>query len=66
MAYHPLKTRPHFIVCLLERSEEKVHYFILDNFYTTNEIHEMDIVAGLGLSAANDLLFTQHGIFVLC
>ena len=57
MVYRPLKTRPHFIVCLLGRSEGKVDYFILDNF---NEIHGLDIVAVLVLSAATDLLFTQY------
>ena len=45
---------------------EKFIILYLTIFHSTNEIHEMDIVAGLGLSAANDLLFTQHGIFVLC
>ena len=35
---------------------------------TVNEIHELDIVAVLVLLAASvtDLLFTKHGIFVLC
>ena len=63
MAYRPPRLDLISLYVYWGEVREKFIILYLTIFHTTNEIHELDIVAVLVLSAATNLLFTQHGIF---